>query len=158
MARPLQPAFLRPLLLGEILACAAMTGIIWHVQLLTYPQFAEVGASEFTAYHDAHTRRIAWLVAPLMLAELGLALLAQARLHRRPGARLHAAALAALLAIWTLTGLVQVPQHRALPELGPAAIDALVLGNWPRTLLWSLRTWLLARLLLATTGQSPQPR
>ena len=59
------------------LVCAfsalSMTGVIWFVQIVHYPLFASVGGDRWTTYHAGHTRRTGWVVAPLMVAELGSA-------------------------------------------------------------------------------------
>jgi hypothetical protein len=51
----------------------ALIGLIWLVQVVIYPQFGAVGRLEFGAYHADYTRRISWIVGPLMVAELGSA-------------------------------------------------------------------------------------
>ena len=56
-------------LLAHVAATAAMTGLIWFVQLVHYPLFARVGVADFTAYEREHVRRTGLLVAPLMLLE-----------------------------------------------------------------------------------------
>jgi hypothetical protein len=40
----------------HLAATAAMVGLIWFVQVVHYPLFASVGADEFVAYENAHTR------------------------------------------------------------------------------------------------------
>ena len=54
-------------------SASAMAGIIWYVQLVHYPLFAEVGADAWFVYHADHERRTGWVVAPLMVVELGSA-------------------------------------------------------------------------------------
>lgn len=137
------------LLVAQALVAAAMTGVIWQVQLVTYPQFLNVGAAEFPAYHAAHTRSIGLVVAPLMLAELALALAAlwwcrtgPLRSSMRFGAGL-------VLALWATTWLWQVPLHARLESEGrlEPVIRELIAGNWLRTLLWSARAALLGTLV-----------
>ena len=48
----------------------ALVGLIWTIQLVHYPLFAQVGRDTFKAYHHRHTTQITWVVAPLMLTEL----------------------------------------------------------------------------------------
>lgn len=48
----------------------ALIGLIWTIQLVHYPLFAQVGRHTFKAYHHRHTTQITWVVAPLMLMEL----------------------------------------------------------------------------------------
>src|SRR4051812_40337531 len=60
----------------SLASCACMTGLIWLVQLLHYPAFAVIENPKFTTFHAEHTRRITYLVGPLMgiefLSALGL--------------------------------------------------------------------------------------
>jgi len=144
----------RSLLLIEFALTAMMTGIIWFVQVVHYPLFLKIPREAFTSYEASHTLRTGWVVAPLMLAELGTALLltfvAFGKHPSGPGAdRLHLAALGCLLLIWASTFLVQVPLHGLLTgQADPGAMKSLVSTNWIRTLFWTLRMLLL--LLLAT--------
>jgi len=137
------------LLVAQALVAAAMTGVIWQVQWVTYPQFLNVGAAEFPAYHAAHTRGIGLVVAPLMLAELALAL--AALWHSRSGPLRNSMRVGAalVLALWATTWLWQVPLHGRLERDGWAepVIRELIAGNWLRTLLWSARAALLGGLL-----------
>jgi hypothetical protein len=142
----------RSLLILEFTASAMMTGLIWFVQIIHYPLFGRIPGEAFTSYEREHTVRTGWVVAPLMLLELGTALLITLR-HLPPGeTMLHRSALGALLLIWASTFLIQVPLHGILEKRhDPGAIRLLVATNWIRTLLWTLRTGLLAPLLLAGT-------
>lgn len=47
-----------------------MTGVIWFVQVVHYPLFAEVGRAEFAQYEASHSGLTTLIVAPLMLVEL----------------------------------------------------------------------------------------
>lgn len=115
----------------------ALVGLIWTVQVVHYPLFANVGGEEFRRYHARHTRQITWVVAPLMAAELITASLLLARGPREPWLL---ASVAPLAFNWLATWRVQVPLHRRLA----AGFDAdahrrLVTSNWGRTAAWSLR-------------------
>jgi hypothetical protein len=137
------------LLVAQSLVAAAMTGVIWQVQLVTYPQFLNVGAAEFPAYHAAHTRGIGLVVAPLMLAELGLALAALWCCRTGPLRNAMRVGAALVLALWATTWLWQVPLHGRLERDGwsEPVIRELIAGNWLRTLLWTARAALLGGLL-----------
>ena len=115
----------------------ALVGLIWVVQLVIYPAFALVGSERFQRYHEAHTRSITWVVAPLMLAELGTAgwLL---HLGLREPAFLWG--LVPLGLNWLSTMLVQVPLHERLAQgFNAAAQQRLVMTNWWRTAAWTSR-------------------
>ena len=116
--------------------CTLLTGLIWCIQVVHYPLFAEVGTAQFAAYERAHQESIIWLVMPLMLAELATAIwLALAD----PSAT-RALGLALVLTIWCSTALVQVPLHTKLSKaFEPAGHARLVRTNWVRTWAWSVR-------------------
>jgi len=61
-----------------------MVGLIWLVQIVHYPLFAQVGKDTFLAYHQRHTRWITSIVAPLMLLELATGLLLWLRAPSHP--------------------------------------------------------------------------
>jgi hypothetical protein len=136
------------------LATVAMTGLVWFVQVVHYPLFAEVSRTEFASYELQHVRRTTWLVAPLMLTEAGSALL----LAFWPGGMaprgMILAGLTLLLVAWLSTFLLQVPCHNQLrTSYSEAAVHRLVRSNWIRTVAWTLRSLLAVGLLLAhTTG------
>ena len=61
---------LLPIVLKIHLACTlAMAGLIWTVQIVQYPLFAQVDAARFGSFHAGHVRRIGFVVGPLMMAE-----------------------------------------------------------------------------------------
>jgi hypothetical protein len=115
----------------------ALVGLIWTVQLVHYPLFAQVGAKAFRHYHARHTRQITWIVAPLMAAELLTAFLLVARGVRQPWL------LASLLPLafnWISTWRVQIPLHDRLAAGFDADVHRrLVATNWWRTAAWNIR-------------------
>jgi len=116
-----------------------MAGVIWIVQVVHYPLFAGVGADGFADYERAHKRRITYIVAPAMFAELGLAI---ALLLVLDGAalRLAQAGLALLAVNWISTFAVQVPAHTSLAGgFDERAHRRLLSTNWIRTACWSAR-------------------
>jgi len=125
---------------SQLVIAALMSGIIWQVQLLTYPQFLKVSAADFPAYHQSHTERMAWVVGPPMLVEFALALLTAWQL--RSG--VSYVALALVISVWATTALIQIPLHNRLARgYDLPAIRKLITTNWLRTFLWSARTVLL---------------
>ena len=131
-----------PLVLPQWILAAWMTGIIWQVQLLTYPQFMRVGEREFAAYHREHLRRMGWVVIPPMLAELGFAIAAWWMVRDL----VTGVGLGLIVAIWVTTCLLQVPLHQRLSQgRNETVIRRLVATNWIRTVLWTGRLgWLVA--------------
>jgi|SRR5829696_7290696 hypothetical protein len=125
------------------LALAAyMTGVIWVVQLVLYPSFAEVGEGEWSAYHAAHSRRITPVVAPVMLAH---PLVATALLLDRPGP-LAAVNLALAAGLLLVTAAVFARLHG---RLTPAAVGRLVRLNVLRTVAWTASAGVALALLLS---------
>jgi hypothetical protein len=152
MFEPLTP---RTLLLTQLLATAMMTGIIWFVQIVHYPLFLKIPTEGFVAYEQSHAMRTGFVVAPLMLVELGTAiallLLSIASGGKMPTAigltPLYLWSLGCLALIWASTFLIQVPLHHLLEQRPDAkAMELLVSTNWIRTILWSIRLGLLAFL------------
>jgi hypothetical protein len=117
-----------------------LVGLIWVVQVVHYPLFAHVGASQFHEYWRGHTRLITWLVAPSMFAEVVSAVLLFA--VRPHGLSLPVLVVAfGLLALnWLSTWLVQIPLHERLGrQFDPTTLRRLVLTNWVRTAAWTFR-------------------
>ncbi|WP_207891060.1 hypothetical protein [Hymenobacter edaphi] len=133
------------LLLLNLAVTAYLTGVIWTVQLVHYPGFALVPAAGFPAFHQAHLKRMGWVVMAPMVAEL---LLAGAwAWQARTGPAYGALALVGF--IWAVTFGVSVPLHRQLAGgWSYAAVYGLVRTNWLRTLAWTLRLGLLGWVLL----------
>jgi len=132
----------------QLASTFAMTGVIWLVQLVQYPGFARVSMGDFRAFHDHHCRSIGFVVGPLMGVELLTSLVLA--VCASP-AWFWWSMLAALVAVWLSTALVQGPLHSRLAREGarPELFESLVRGNWLRTLLWTARSaglvWFYAR-------------
>lgn len=148
------PPFLMPLsrlLLLNFTLATYLTGVIWVVQLVTYPALALVGKPEFARYHAAHTRGMGWVVGAPMVLELALAAWLAWAAYPTWGAGTALGQLALVLVVWAVTFFVSVPFHNRLAAGGYdyVAIDGLVRTNWLRTLAWTARAawlgWLLSR-------------
>jgi hypothetical protein len=129
---------------ANLVVAAALAGLIWTIQLVHYPLFALIGAPEWPHYEAEHQRRITRLVAPLMLANVGLALAVLA--EDASASRVLNASLA--IGIFIATGLLLGPMHRRLEtHASTAAIRLLVRANWARTAAWTAQV-LVAILLI----------
>jgi hypothetical protein len=137
------------LLLLNFLLAAYLTGVIWVVQLVTYPALVLVGKPEFSRYHAAHTRGMGWVVGAPMVLELALAGWLAWAAYSAWGAAWALGQLALVLAVWLATFFIAVPFHNRLAADGYnyVALDGLTRTNWLRTLAWTARTVLLGRLL-----------
>jgi hypothetical protein len=125
------------LLAAHAAATWALVGLIWTVQVVHYPLFANVGSEEFRRYHARHTRQITWIVAPLMAVELVTASLLFLGGVREPWLLLSFAPLAFN---WLATWRVQIPLHQRLAAGFDADVHRrLVASNWGRTAAWTVR-------------------
>jgi hypothetical protein len=141
------------LLLLNFAAAAYLTGIIWVVQLVTYPALMLVGKPEFASYHAAHARGMGWVVGAPMVVELALAGWLAWAAYSTWGTGPALGQLALVLVAWAVTFFVAVPFHNRLEAEGYnyIALDGLVRTNWLRTLAWTTRAawlgWLLSEAL-----------
>ena len=114
-----------------------LTGLIWVVQVLVYPQFLRVPPANFQVYHVAHCFRIGLIVAPLMFVEAATAtwLIFQ-------GARSLAFLISTgiIVLIWLSTAMLQAPMHPKLMKgFDDTVIRRLIHTNWLRTFAWTAR-------------------
>jgi len=134
--------------LAQLFTTIFMTGLIWMVQVVHYPLMDGVGESLFTTYESRHTQTITWIVMPIMLIELGTAIL----LILNPSSyslNWLVTALILLVLIWISTAFLQVPMHQKLSAAFDAkAHQTLVQTNWIRTILWTVRSMILLYLLM----------
>ena len=112
-----------------------MCVVLWLVQLVIYPSFLKIEASQLVAWHKAYTFRVSFVIMPLMLAQLALSIWTISM-----GAHLREwIAFVFVLVCWGLTFFVSVPLHRKIDQgdLSEATRRKLIQTNWPRTILWS---------------------
>ena len=128
----------------HVFSCLLMTGAIWLVQILVYPFFRHIGEKEFTQLHRFHVQRVTWFVAPLMLLELATAVWLFFRIEDP----IYLWNLLSVCLLWVLTALVNVRTHDHLQFDSEMSKQNLVMRNWPRTLIWSLRTVFFLFLIL----------
>ena len=117
-----------------------MTGIIWIIQLVHYPSFHFVSEHQWQESHSHHVSHISWIVAPMMVLELGL----RGWLIYSQFNWVTVSATILLIVIWGSTFAIQVPIHNEL-ESGKSEelIHRLVRTNWIRTVAWTLSSVLL---------------
>ena len=131
-------------LLVQIASTCLLTGLIWTIQVVHYPLFADVGQETFTDYQAKHARRITVVVGPLMLIEASTAL-AMVTFHPAVVPDwIPWTGLALVAVIWSSTALIQVPCHARLAAgFDLAAYRRLVRSNWIRTAAWTARATVL---------------
>jgi hypothetical protein len=152
MADAMPESFLKFILLTNVAATLYMVGLIWCIQIVHYPLFAQVGRESFAAYETAHSSLITPVVGLPMLIELATAGLLL--FFRSPVIRLSEAIIGVVLVavIWLSTMFLQVPQHGILSSgFDATAHQFLVSSNWIRTVAWSLRgalaLWMTAKTM-----------
>lgn len=129
----------------HVFSCIFMTGLIWLIQLVHYPSFRFVNPKRFSEFHEFHSRRITWIVLPIMALELTTAI---CLVYKSP-TMLWTLNLAGVVLIWLATAFLSVPSHARLGREGTAnEMARLVRTNWIRTLIWSARTTVLFALVV----------
>ena len=136
----------------QLASCAVMTGVIWIVQLILYPTFSLIEKDRFKQFHEMHSSRITLIVGPAMLIELVTAI-ALVRYHRmEPFWWLN---LAFIILLWISTAFLSLPIHNKLADgFDLIKIKKLILTNWPRTFLWTLRLVILILFSEQLSAQS----
>ncbi len=131
----------RLLLLSHAGATLIMVGIMWSVQLAIYPQFRAVPPADFGLFVANHSARIVRLLAPFAPVELVLAMLVWVQRPEQVSGTLALGAGVVLAVAWIATGFWYAPIHGRLQTEGhnAALVERLIVTNWFRTGLWSLR-------------------
>lgn len=132
------------LLVFQAIATFMMTGLIWVVQLVIYPLFTFIDDSSFQNYHREYALRITWVVLPLMFSELLLSIVFLYELRDLTSLALFIL----VLLLWGCTFFLSVPCHQSLEAAQLHMKERLIQTNWPRTILWSIRTIVLSYLLM----------
>ena len=102
------------ILLSNVAATLYMVGLIWCIQLVHYPLFAQVGKEGFAAYEAAHSNLITPVVGLPMLVELVTAWLLLFFRSPAIGLAETITGLVLVVVIWLSTMFLQVPQHSIL--------------------------------------------
>lgn len=110
--------------------------LIWLVQLVIYPAFLHFRNENFKRWHLAYTRRVTYVVMPIMLGQLAL----YGWLFIADQSWDVVVNLVLVLAAWAITFLRAVPLHGALDvDEDHLPLSArLVAVNWWRTGIWTL--------------------
>lgn len=125
-------------LAGQLLGAIGMLGVIWVVQLVHYPLFRHVPADAFVAMEAAHTRRISFVVGPLMALEGATTLILLARPPTGAPSWLPWAGAACAAVALGVTALVSAPLHGRLSAgRDDVLLERLIRTNWARTAAWT---------------------
>ena len=129
-------------LLGHLIFTSIMTGVIWVIQIVHYPSFHFIEKELYTAFQKFHMNKISIIVMPIMLAELitGIMLF----LDKSSKSPFLTISIIILVLIWLITGVFFSKAHNELMTgYQELVVNQLVVMNWIRTLLWTLRLLLL---------------
>ena len=129
-------------LLGHLIFTSIMTGVIWVIQIVHYPSFHFIEKELYTAFQKFHMNKISIIVIPIMLAELitGMILF----LDKNSKSPFLIISFVILVLIWLITGVFFSKAHNELMTgYQELVVNQLVVMNWIRTLLWTLRLLLL---------------
>lgn len=127
------------LTLLHLLVTSGLFVLIWLVQLCHYPQFSFLDERTFNQAMKHHQRSISYVVMPLMLIELGICIYSAVL-----GLSQSYILLGLVILIWLSTFVLQVPLHDQLLEGKDfSKIQMLVKTNWVRTILWTVKLFLL---------------
>ncbi|MDG2422981.1 MAG: hypothetical protein P8M22_03280 [Phycisphaerales bacterium] len=136
-------------LIAQAVSTFGMLGVIWLVQIGTYPLLVHVPADNFVKYQSAHMYRITFVVGPLMLVEAGTAAWLLFLPLNECGTNLAWIGMGLVFLLWISTLILQVPCHWKLEKgRDDKAISRLVATNWVRTLGWTARAVVVGWLLV----------
>lgn len=110
--------------------------LIWMVQLIVYPSFTFYNNTQLLTWHKTYTKAIAFIVIPLMLGQLGIAIY-QVFLVQNSYTLVS---IVLVVFLWGITLLKFAPMHQQISE-GNTQIQllkTLVQTNWIRTIIWTL--------------------
>ena len=116
-----------------------MVGLIWLIQIVSYPLFRFVEDSEFSRYHHYHFWKITPIVGLVMLVELISAICLAVFFKYIVSIQIFIMVLL-LGVIWASTLFFQLPYHMKLLKLKDIRIIRLLIyTNWIRTISWTLK-------------------
>ena len=132
------------ILIINIFSAFFATGLIWTIQLVHYPSMRFVSRDKFELFHSFHQLRISIIAMPLMAIELITTIILFMHNINNESSLIFKINLIIVTLIWFSTFFIQVPLHQKLSKgKKTSLIDKLVLTNWFRTVLWTLRSILI---------------
>lgn len=123
--------------LANFITTFILTGVIWTIQLVHYPSFQYISEDQFPNFMNFHMKKISYIVAPLMLSEM---LVSCILLYFKVDI-IAILNILIIVLIWLSTLFLSIPCHNKLKGgHNMQTIKKLVLTNWPRTILWSVKS------------------
>ncbi|WP_235297989.1 hypothetical protein [Portibacter marinus] len=110
--------------------------LVWVVQFAIYPSFQFYAVEDLKKWHPKYTLGISWVVAPLMLAQLGVAIYL-ATIHQ---SLFIIGNLALVIATWIITFVWAIPLHHAIDHQDELASELaqLLIVNRVRAFIWTV--------------------
>ena len=135
-----------PVNLLGLMVDSAMATLIWLVQRIIYPGFADIPRARFHEWHKSYMKAISAIVMPLMLGQAAFITYGL----MTDFSWWVAAAAGCMVVAWVVTFTLSVPCHTALQERGneSALVNRLVHTNWLRTIAWTAMPFLRLNALL----------
>ena len=126
-----------------IIINSILVGVILMTQILSYPLLLKLGISNFYNYYNSYTKRISFIVIPLMIFEVLLSIILNIILNNF---YLFASNIL-LFVVWGSTFFIQVPIHNKLSSNHSyVLINKLIYTNWIRTMAWICKLITLIKL------------
>ena len=112
-----------------------MVILIWVVQLVIYPSFRFYEKARLVNWHDLYTKRIAYVVMPLMISQLIL----YGYLFFLDQTFFNCIGFGVIVFMWLFTFFQFVPLHGkiSIHDFSGMPLKKLVRRNWLRTALWT---------------------
>ena len=137
----------------NLVVSSFMVGLIWLIQLVSYPLFSYVNVGDFQKYHSRHVKKITPIVALAMTLEASIALIL---LIFTPSDSVGLLVINTLLVclIWVSTAFIQIPYHQRLefPKNQILYTEKLIKTNWIRTILWAFKLIISIWVLMSFVG------
>ena len=137
----------------NLVVSSFMVGLIWLIQLVSYPLFSYVNVGDFQKYHSRHVKKITPIVALAMTLEASIALIL---LIFTPSDSVGLLVINTLLVclIWVSTAFIQIPYHQRLefPKYQILYTEKLIKTNWIRTILWTFKLIISIWVLMSFVG------
>ena len=130
-----------------IIINSILVGVILMTQILSYPLLLKLSISNFYNYYNSYTKRISFIVIPLMIIEVLLSIILNIILNNF---YLFASNIL-LFVVWGSTFFIQVPIHNKLSSNHSyVLINKLIYTNWIRTIAWICKLIILIKLYTVT--------
>ena len=119
----------------SLLVDVGLVVLIWMVQLIVYPSFTYYQPANLFKWHQQYTTRLPFVVIPLMLSQLVLAIVAvfyEVNI-------INCCCLLIVLFLWIFTFTSFAPLHHKISEgnTNQSILQLLIRRNWIRTFFWS---------------------